>query len=214
MQNTYGKSMLKALFSSQVRIDLLSTLLMHPDEEFYLRELAANLHNSPRSIHVELRNLEKISLLQKRISGKQHYYRINRQHILYGDLRSLFLKSAGLRDQVKEQLEPHAADIDFAFIYGSMASGNFSANSDIDLMIIGKVRPRQMAPSFAELRNQLGREISAAIFPITEFAEKVRKRDHFISSLIADSLLFVIGEENEFGRMVQKWLAEKTSNQP
>ena len=58
--------MLKALFSSQVRIDLLATLLMHPDEEFYLRELAAKLNSSPRSIHVELRNLEKIRLLQKR----------------------------------------------------------------------------------------------------------------------------------------------------
>lgn len=206
--------MLKALFSSQVRIDLLATLLMHPDEEFYLRELAAKLNSSPRSIHVELRNLEKIRLLQKRISGKQHYYRINRQHILYGDLRNLFLKTIGLRDQLRGELDHHAADIDFAFIYGSMASGRFDADSDIDLMIIGKVRPRQIAPSFAELRNQLGREVNAAIFPINEFAEKVRKQDHFVSNISADSLLFVIGEEHEFRRMVQKWLAEKTSNQP
>jgi len=57
--------MLKALFSSQVRIDLLSTLLMHPNVEFYLQELAAKSNSSPRYIHVKLRNLENISLLQK-----------------------------------------------------------------------------------------------------------------------------------------------------
>jgi len=203
---------LKNLFSSQVRIDLLSTLLMHPDEEFYLRELAAKLSSSPRSINVELRNLEKINLLLKRISGKQHYYHINLQHPLYADLRNLFLKTVGLRSQVTTKLEPYAAEIDFAFIYGSMASGNFNAESDIDLLIIGKVRPRQMSPIFAALREQLGREINAAIYPVAEFADKVRLQDHFISKVITESLLFVIGEEHEFRRLVQKWLAEKTSN--
>ncbi len=206
--------MLKNIFTSQARIDLLATLLMHPDEEFYLRELATKLKSSPRSISLELQNLERISLLRKRISGKQHYYRINTQHILYGDLRNLFLKTVGLLDQVMAHLKPHAAEIDYAFIYGSMANGRFNADSDIDLLIIGKVRPRQMSPLFTALREQLGREINAAIFPMAEFADKVRMRDHFISKLIDDSLLFVIGEEHEFRRLVQKWLAEKTSNQP
>lgn len=205
--------MLKNLFSSQVRIDLLSTLLMHPDEEYYLRELAVKLSSSPRSIHLELRNLEKIDLLLKRISGKQHYYRINLQHPLYVDLRNLFLKTAGLRSQVIAKLEPYAAEIDFAFIYGSMAGGSFTAKSDIDLLIIGKVRHRQMSPVFAVLQEQLGREINAAIFPPAEFADKVRRQDHFILKVITESLLFVVGEEHEFRRLVQKWLAEKTSNQ-
>jgi predicted nucleotidyltransferase len=212
MQFRYGDLVLKNLFSSQVRIDLLSTLLMHPDEEFYLRELAVKLDSSPRSINVELRNLEKIKLILKRISGKQHYYRINLQHPLYADLRNLFLKTIGLRYQVIAKLEPYAAEIDFAFIYGSMASGSFNAESDIDLLIIGNLRPRQMSPIFAALREQLGREINTAIYPVAEFADKVRWQDHFISKVITESLLFVIGEEHEFRRLVQKWLAEKTSN--
>jgi predicted nucleotidyltransferase len=214
MQYKYGKYMLKHLFSSQVRVDLLSALLMHPDEEFYLRELAVKLNSSPRSINVELRNLEKISLLLKRISGKQHYYRINTQHLLYDDLRNLFLKTVGLRDLVAEQFRNHAGDIDFVFIYGSMASGSLNADSDIDLLIIGKVSPRQMSPLFAALRKKAGREINTVIFPMAEFAERVQRQDHFISKLINESMLFVIGEEHEFRRLVQKWLAEKTSNQP
>jgi hypothetical protein len=134
--------MLKRLFSSQVRVDLLSVLLMHPEKEFYLRELAVKLSSSPRSINVELRNLQNIGLL-----------------------------------------------------------------------IIGKVPPRLMSPLFAVLREKAGREINAVVFPMAEFAEKVQKQDHFISKMINESMLFVIGEEHEFGRLVQKWLAEKTSNQ-
>ncbi len=45
---------------------------MHPYEEFYCCELAVKLSNSLRSIKVALRNLEKINLILKRISGKQH----------------------------------------------------------------------------------------------------------------------------------------------
>lgn len=202
--------MLKQLFSSQVRIDLLALFLMHPEEEFYVRELAEKLHSSPRSVNVELRNLEQIAILQRRISGKQHYYQVNTRNPLYADLRNLFLKTAGLRDLVYEQIAAFADEIDFAFIYGSFANGTFSSASDLDLLIIGRVHPRTINPALAKLREKIGREVNTSVFPLAEFESRILKKDHFISALIATPLLFIVGGEDEFRGLVKKWLAEKS----
>jgi len=50
--------MLKNLLSSKARILLLNQFLMHPDEEFYLRELSNLFKLSPRPVTLELKNLE------------------------------------------------------------------------------------------------------------------------------------------------------------
>src|SRR4030067_2295737 len=111
--------MLKNLFSSELRISLINQFLMHPDREFYLRQLAGLFHASPRSVSLELQNLAGIELVKKRESGHQHFYSVNKQHILFADLRSIFIKTKGLRDMLKERIQPFAAQIEFAFVYGS-----------------------------------------------------------------------------------------------
>ena len=72
--------MLKKLFSSEARILLMNRFLLHPDQEFYLRQLAAQFNLSPRAVSLELQNLESIGLISKRVSGKQHYYSVDIKH--------------------------------------------------------------------------------------------------------------------------------------
>ena len=52
--------MLKSLFSSSIRADVLSLLLNSPDEQFYIREVATLLRKNPSGIKRELDNLEKV----------------------------------------------------------------------------------------------------------------------------------------------------------
>jgi len=49
--------MLKNLFSSTIRADVLSLLLNSPDEQFYIREIATLLRKNPSGIKRELDNL-------------------------------------------------------------------------------------------------------------------------------------------------------------
>jgi len=51
--------MLKSLFSSSIRVDVLSFLLNSPDEQFYIREIKL-LRNNPSSVKRELDNLGEI----------------------------------------------------------------------------------------------------------------------------------------------------------
>jgi predicted nucleotidyltransferase len=54
----------------------------------------------------------------------------------FEELLGLVLKTSGLVDVLRAALAPLAANIDQAFVYGSVAKGKDTANSDIDLMVI------------------------------------------------------------------------------
>ena len=200
--------MLKNLFISQVRIELLNILFLFQDEEFYLRQLVQKIKCSPRSVNLELRNLESINLVHKRVSGKQHYYRINQQHPLFFDLRNIFLKTTGLTYVITDFFTSFSDNLDFLFVYGSMANGTFQSNSDVDVMIIGNISSRQIASHISELCQKLGREVNYSVFPITEVKNRVINKDHFFLSLLKSKKIFIIGGEYEFGRLVEEWLVE------
>lgn len=199
--------MLKQLFSSEVRIQLLSRFLMHPEAEYYGRELADLFETSPRAVHVELRNLEAIHLLRKRISGKQHYYSANTRHPLYPDLQNIFRKTVGLKDVLVEALQQHTASIDYAFIYGSFATGDFTAESDIDILIMGTVSSRKISADLMEAGRTLQREVNFSVFSPREFAQRVNEGDHFLSRLLEQPKLFIIGDAHEFSDLAEEWMA-------
>ncbi len=190
--------MLKNLFSSETRILLLTQFLMNPEKEFYLRQISTKFGLSPRQVSLELQNLEKIDLIKKRISGNQHYFCINKQHQLFEDLQNIFLKTVGLKDVIKKYLDAYISEIEFAFIYGSMAKGNATINSDIDLMIIGNLSTRKISGSMLQAGKELNREINFSIFPISELKDRLKNNDHFISTIMNEPKIFLTRNSNEF----------------
>jgi len=174
---------------------------MNLDKEFYLRELSNSLNISPRSVSMELSNLLSIGLIKKRISGNHHYYSANTQHLIFVELQNIFTKTVGLKNIIADNFEPFKSKILFSFIYGSIAKGNTTSTSDIDLFIIGNVSSRKISSVLLNVGSKLNREINFSIFKIDEFKQRLKNKDHFISSIIKESKIFVIGNSNEFERV-------------
>ncbi len=195
--------MLKNLFSSETRIALLNRFLMHPGDEFYLRQLSGHFGLSPRLVSLELQNLQSIGLLKKRVSGNQHYYTINQQHLLFNELQRIFIKTVGLKDVIKTYLTPFEKDIHTAFIYGSLAKGNATVESDVDLMIVGDLSTRKFSGSMLKAGQELGRQINFSVFSLDEYKERLRNKDHFVTSVMNDAKIFIIDNTNELKRLVQ-----------
>ncbi|MCK4559740.1 MAG: nucleotidyltransferase domain-containing protein [Calditrichia bacterium] len=190
----------------------MNQFLMNPDKEFYLRQISTIFKLSPRQVSLELQNLEKIDLIRKRISGKQHYYSINEQHPLFENLKNIFLKTVGLKDVIKNYLDVFTSEIVFAFIYGSMAKGNAAAESDVDLMIIGNLSTRKVSGSMLQAGNELKREVNFSIFSLNEFKDRLKNNDHFISTVMKEPKIFIIKDLDEFERLAKEWMAAATSN--
>lgn len=154
---------LKALFSSRLRVRVLEHFFSHPGEEFYVRRLASTLEASVGSVARELAGLERAGLLVSRRVGNQRHYRLNRECPILDDLRNIFLKTAGAGEELRRALEK-VPGVELAFLYGSYASGEAHAGSDLDLMVVGNLSDRDLAPVVARVERRLKREVNYTIF--------------------------------------------------
>ncbi|MBU2054050.1 MAG: nucleotidyltransferase domain-containing protein [Proteobacteria bacterium] len=194
--------MLHKLFTSRVRVELLNTFFLHPEQSFYLRELERITGEDYKNISTELRNLESIGLLASSRSGNLKYFRLNQGFLLYSELKSVFFKIKGAPGLLKQVLSG-SKDIEYAFIYGSFASGNENEISDIDLMVISKMPLENLLKLLREPERSLGRDINPSLFPISEIKQRIKDRDPFISRVMAEPKIMLIGDENELRRLAQ-----------
>jgi predicted nucleotidyltransferase len=187
--------MLQHLFSSKVRVALLTHFFTHPDEPFYARELARWLGEHYNAAWRELRNLEAIGLLASEEHAGVKYYRLNPEFPIYEELKRIVLKTTGLGQTLREAFKQLGV-VEWAFIYGSVAAGDEDLLSDIDLMLVGEVD--LMAPSevIGGLEDQLGRAINYLVLSRAELVQRAAEGEPFITNVLAGPKILLIGEEN------------------
>lgn len=185
-----------ALFGKSMQA-ILATLFGRPDEEFYLHELARVTATTPSSLQRDLAALVGAGIVLRASRGHQVYFRANRACPVFEELRGLVVKTFGVLDELKQALRPLAGAIALAFVYGSVARGEQRAASDIDLFVVGEVSFGEVIEALAPAQRKLGREINPTLYPAAEFAVKVREHNHFVSTVLGEPKLFVIGGEHE-----------------
>src|SRR5712675_2134406 len=129
-------SLSSALFS-KVQQRVLALIFGHPQRSFYTSEIVRTVQSGSGAVERELSRLERSGLVSIERIGNQKHYRANRQSPIFEELRGLVSKTIGLAEPLRESLQPYAAAIKAAFVYGSVAKGTDTAQSDIDLMVIG-----------------------------------------------------------------------------
>lgn len=191
--------MLEQLFSSRVRVKLLTTFLTNPDARFYTRELERLLEESPYAIQRELRRLESIGLLGARREANIRYYAVNKDFPIYPELKSIILKTTGVGAILREGLAELGA-VDEAFIYGSAAAGDEDQLSDIDLMIIGKVDLMRLSATVSRLEDSIRRQINYVVYEREELDRKLQKGDAFLHNVQSGPKIMLIRQEDELRR--------------
>ncbi|MGB7541187.1 MAG: nucleotidyltransferase domain-containing protein [Burkholderiales bacterium] len=183
---------------------ILAHLFGRPDQEFYLREIARSTGTTPSSLQRDLAALAHAGIIERTVRGHQVYFRANRACPVFDELRGLVVKTFGVADVLTDALRPLSARIDAAFIYGSVARGEERTESDIDLFVIGSISSGEVIEALAKAERRLGREINPTVFPRAEFAEKARARNHFLTTLLGERKLFLIGGENELASLARQ----------
>ena len=179
---------------------MLALLFGHPDESFYLRQIERTIGSSHGAVHRELGHLVQAGLLVRTSRGKQVYYQANRRSPVFADLRGLILKTAGVADVLRGALAPIADRVKIAFIYGSIAKGSERADSDVDLMVIGDVTLGDVVQALHSSEQELRREVNPSVFLLGEFRERAQSGEHFVTSVMADTKVFLVGDEDELER--------------
>lgn len=182
------------LFPNQYRRKVLGLLLMRPDLQIHLRELARVIGAAPGTLKKELDALCGVGLLRAERVGNQVRFCANTAHPVFPELQALIRKTIGLADALRLSLAPLAGRIDAAFIFGSMASGTESAGSDIDLMVVGDAGFAEIVDATYAAQATLGREINPKVMSASEWQTKKAERNAFLQDVLNKPRIMLIGD--------------------
>jgi uncharacterized protein len=173
---------------------VLAVLFGHIGESYYLRQLARMTGIALGPVQRELRQLVDAGLVIRKTLGMHTLYSANQASPVFAEMRSLVVKTVGIHDVLLAALQPLQRKINLAFVYGSVARSRESHQSDVDLMIVGRVHFADVVERIAEAQNTLNREINPTIYTLNEFTSRVR--GNFLKTVLGEKRLLLIGDEN------------------
>ncbi|MCK4284031.1 MAG: nucleotidyltransferase domain-containing protein [Candidatus Brocadiae bacterium] len=190
---------LAALLCSRVRAEVFRLLFALLEQELHLREIGRQSGLSVSTVRQDLEKLVGLDLVKTRRDGNRLYYRANMEHPLYSEIHGLVLKTVGLADVLCQALGSEGIEV--AFVFGSLGRDEARAESDIDLMVVGDVGLRELSRRLAGVAQKLGREVNPHVLSPTEFQQRRGSADHFITGVLTEPRLLIVGSEDDLARM-------------
>jgi predicted nucleotidyltransferase len=186
-----------ALFTkSQQRV--LGVIFGNTARSFYANEVIARAGSGNGAVQRELAKLERSGLVKVTRVGNQKHYQANAEAAVFGPLHELVLKTSGLADVLRAAFVPVSKRIDAAFVYGSIAKGQDTATSDIDLMVVSEdLTYADLFKVLDRASRRLGRTVNPTVYSASELAKRVGQRNSFIVRVLKQPKIWLIGGEND-----------------
>ncbi len=95
-------------------------------------------------------------------------------------------------------LLPLAERVKVALVFGSVARGAISKDSDVDLLILSNdLKVRDLAAPIRQAGEALGREVSLNLYRPQEWAKRVSDGHTLAQSILSNRRLLLIGDDSE-----------------
>lgn len=171
---------LKALFSSQTRVKLLSVFLLHPEEEYFIRQLTRLLNEQINSIRRELENLRKIGLVKARNKNRKKFYKADTSFLFFEELRAMFGKEVKGDESPTVRSLKKLPGLQFLELAGVFVG----THSKVDLLIVGDVKKEVVELLLGQDPSM--KNVKYSLFTKADFLYRLSLRDRFILEIVND----------------------------
>jgi predicted nucleotidyltransferase len=191
--------MLADLLFGNYRKKVLGMLLLHPDMDYHVRELARLTGTAAGTLHKELARLAAAGLLLRKEQGNQVRYQANQQCPVFPELAGLLRKTTGAAELLAKALA--ALQPPLALIFGSVASGTETAASDVDLLVVGDFGFADVVRAIHRVQAELGREINPVVYSVQELQRRAQAQDPFVLDLLRNPKIYLTGTEHDLSQL-------------
>ena len=161
------------VFRSQHQAELLMWLLLHPEKEYGVSEMAARLRVPLSTLHREAVRLIQAELVLSRTQGRNRMIRANLDHPAAPALTQLLEVTFGPRAVIAEEFA--IAGAEQVVIFGSWAAryaGEVGPPPhDIDVLVVGKVDRADVYDAADRAQVRLGIEVNPVVRSGGQWAE-------------------------------------------
>lgn len=154
------------IFRSRHQADLLTWLLLHPDQEYTVTDLSERLNVPLTTLHREAQRLVSAELLRGRTVGRARLLRANPDHRAFAALTQLLEVTFGPHTVVEDEFAA-LAHVDKVLIYGSWAAryhGAYGAPpADLDVLVVGTPERADVYDAADRAQDRLGMQVNPVI---------------------------------------------------
>jgi DNA-binding transcriptional ArsR family regulator len=158
---------------SQHQAELLATLLLHPDKEYTIADLARRLSVPQSTVSGEVRRLADAGILAVRPVGRSRLVSVNASSRLIGPLTELLTLTYGPHVVIADEFADLAASL--VVIFGSWAARYHGLRglppNDVDVLVVGAPDRIAMYTAAERAESRLGRPVSPTVCSLDEWAD-------------------------------------------
>lgn len=188
---------LSDIITSKVRIKILKLVLSDVSEMYHVRGIVRKVGEEINAVRRELKRLEEGGLLQKEKRGNRIYYWSKEDYIFFEDLLSMVAKSTGLGAEIIASKNKIGRP-SFVMFSGGFARHKKSQKDDrVDILVVGNVVLPELAALIRKEETTRAQEINYTVMNREELDFRKKRRDPFITSVLAGSRIMIIGEEQD-----------------
>jgi hypothetical protein len=181
---------------SRVRSKLLKVFFQDPQEMFYVRQLTRKVGEEINAVRRELGRMQKRGLVKSEPRGNRLYYFVRKNYPFYQELLQLVAKTSGIGGAIRKN-QKKLGRLKFVMLSGKFARRKERQQNEVDLLVVGNVVLPQLAALVREEEARLDHEINYTVMTTEEFEFRRRRRDPFLTEILAGSRMMIIGDEEE-----------------
>lgn len=186
------------VFRSQHQAELLMWLLLHPDQEYGVSDLADRLGVPLSTLHREVVRLDEAGLIVSRMLGRNRLVRANTTHRAAAALTQLLELTFGPRVVIAEEFAIGGAER--VVIFGSWAA-RYAGKAgppphDIDVLVVGKVDRADLYEAADRVQARLGLEVNPVVRSPTQWKQP---QDALVTQIQASEYVDVLESGDRVG---------------
>jgi predicted nucleotidyltransferase len=133
---------------------------------------------------------------------------------IFPEMRALINKTTGVFSVLRSALHPLSKQIVAAFVYGSLAREEESAQSDVDLLVVGNATLDRVLSRLSKVEKDIGRPINPTVYSVAEFKSKLATGNHFLTAVLEGQKVFLLGDGDELRKVGGERLAKAGADKP
>lgn len=188
---------LNDIITSRVRVKVLELFFANTNEIYHVRGIVRETSEEINAVRRELERLERVGILKKETRGNRLYYFIRPDYPFFGDLISIIAKTKGLGAQIIAN-KSKIGKLNYVMFSGRFARRKVRRREDdIDILIVGEVVLPELSAVIRAEETKRGKEINYTVMSREELDFRKKRRDPFLSAILAGSRIMIIGDEED-----------------